>query len=494
MHLPSILSWLLSWLWMAQEAVDLRALYGPGLSPGARIALSSDANYTHVATQRWTVHGAPQYLGAILPATEHDIQHIIHVSRAHDIDFLVVGAGHGATVTYEQLRHGIAIDLQHFKHVQLDADASRLTVGGGTVFSDLIEPLQAARQEMVTPSAPCVGVVGMTLGGGIGSLQGLHGLLLDSLDSVRLVTADGDLIEVSATQHPDLFWGLRGAGSNFGVVTAATYRTHEATHKGFVTNTDFIFPASSHAAIWQALSAFDEALPAELALTLAVAYNRTIDQQPLMLVNAIYYGPEAHAQELLGPFTTLASLATRTVTVPWNALLNTTFFGLAAQEGGACTKNQGVNIYSIGLNRTEVPAFETYMEQLLQFYRQHPTYDGRFLVQRYPTQAVLATPDGETAYPHREIKMHINLEGWYTDPALEDPVNAFMRQSRRHFQQASGFDHAAVYVNYAHGDEGADVWYTPSKLDNLTRLKQDWDPEGRFSWSNPVPLEDGVEL
>lgn len=125
----------------------------------------------------------------------------------------------------------------------------------------------------------------MTLGGGIGSLQGLHGLLLDSLESVRLVTPIGDLIEVSETQYPELFWGLRGAGSNFGVVTSATYRTHQATHGGLVTNVDFIFAATEHASIWQALSAFDDTLPPELALTLAVAYNRTIDQVSIHQLN-----------------------------------------------------------------------------------------------------------------------------------------------------------------------------------------------------------------
>ncbi|GLA17557.1 hypothetical protein AnigIFM62618_004699 [Aspergillus niger] len=494
MQLSGLLSWLLSWLWASQTTLDLQGLYGPSLSPKAKIVLASDVNYTHVTTQRWTVHGAPHYLGAIIPATEHDIQHIIKISREHAINFLVVGAGHGATVTFERFRHGIAIDMQQFKDVHLDVDAERLTVGGATVFSDIIDPLYLAQREIVTPSAPCVGVVGMTLGGGIGSLQGLHGLLLDSLESVRLVTPIGDLIEVSETQYPELFWGLRGAGSNFGVVTSATYRTHQATHGGLVTNVDFIFAATEHASIWQALSAFDETLPPELALTLAVAYNRTIDQ-PLVLVNAIYYGPEEQALELLSPFTSLTPIMSRSVTVPWNALLDTTFFGLAAQEGGACAKNQAVNIYSIGLNHTDVPAWESYMEQLLQFYHQNPTYDGRFLVQRYSTQGALSTLDSDTAYPHRQIKMHINLEGWYTDPYLEDPVNAFLKQSRRHFQQSSGFDNLAVYVNYAHGDEGPDVWYTAEKLENLTRLKQKWDPEERFSWSNPVPLlEESLEL
>jgi fumiquinazoline A oxidase len=100
-------------------------------------------------------------------------------------------------------------------------------------------------------------------------------------------------------------------------------------------------------------------------------------------------------------------MISRIVTVPWNALLNTTFFGLAHSEGGACIKNQYVNIYSIGLNRTDVRTWESYFQQLIDFYQRYPTYDGRFLVQRYPTQGVLAIPDFTTAYPYREAKIQM---------------------------------------------------------------------------------------
>lgn len=70
-----------------------------------------------------------------------------------------------------------------------------------------------------TVSSSCVGIVGATLGAGLGTLQGLHGVLLDSLESVRLVTASGEIVTASQTHNSDLFWGIRGAGHNFGIVT-----------------------------------------------------------------------------------------------------------------------------------------------------------------------------------------------------------------------------------------------------------------------------------
>ncbi|PYH28471.1 uncharacterized protein BO87DRAFT_463797 [Aspergillus neoniger CBS 115656] len=155
--------------------------------------------------------------------------------------------------------------------------------------------------------------MGMTLGGGIDSLQGLHGLhrlLLDSLETVRRVTAMGDLIEVSDTKYPELCVGLPFAGSNLGVVTTATCCTHRATNGSLVTNVNFIFVATEHAAILQALSSVDETLPPELKLTPAVAYNRTIGQ-PLVPANTICYGPQEQALGLLSPFNSLLPVMSR---------------------------------------------------------------------------------------------------------------------------------------------------------------------------------------
>lgn len=176
----------------------------------------------------------------------------------------------------------------------------------------------------------------MTLGGGIDSLQGLHGLhrlLLDSLETVRLFTAMGDLIEVSNTKYPELCVGLSFAGSKIWSCYTATYCTHRASNGGLVTNVDFIFLASEHAAILQPLSSVDETLPPELELTPAVAYNRTIGQvsigqddsssttvlimgKPLVPANTICYGPQEQVLGLLSPFNSLLPVMSRSVTVP----------------------------------------------------------------------------------------------------------------------------------------------------------------------------------
>lgn len=110
-----------------------------------------------------------------------------------------------------------------------------------------------------------MGVLGITLGGGVGRYQGIHGLMLDALLSVRIVTASGDLIEASSTSNSDLFWGLRGAGANFGAITEATYRVSDLTNGGEVRNADLIFAAGSESDLFKAVENLKARQPKELA-------------------------------------------------------------------------------------------------------------------------------------------------------------------------------------------------------------------------------------
>jgi FAD/FMN-containing dehydrogenase len=171
-----------------------------------------------------------------------------------------------------------------------------MTIGGGVIFADIFDILYAAGKEIrkdlillklyymekmltkiisETGSGSCVGMVGATLGGGIGRLQGLHGLILDALVSVEIVTAAGNLITASRQENAGLFWALRGTGANFGIITSATYTVYNATNGGQFFNADFAFLPSASTKYWEILQSFDETLPAALSLTTSVRYNAT---------------------------------------------------------------------------------------------------------------------------------------------------------------------------------------------------------------------------
>lgn len=122
-------------------------------------------------------------------------------------------------------------------------------------------------------SCSCVGVVGATLGGGIGAYVGLHGLIMDSLVSVRMVTGTGKLLTVSATENADLFWGMQGAGFNYGIVTSATYKLYNFTNGGQAMNADMRFLASANGSIWEIMKSFQDNEPDKLSLDLGIAYD-----------------------------------------------------------------------------------------------------------------------------------------------------------------------------------------------------------------------------
>lgn len=122
-------------------------------------------------------------------------------------------------------------------------------------------------------NAGCVGTMGATLGGTVGPWQGILGLGIDALLSVRLVTASGSLVTASKTENSELFWGLRGAGHNFGIVTSATFKVYDAPNNGNVTSIDFLYAGVSNGSVWEALKSFDDSMPNELSLTISTIFN-----------------------------------------------------------------------------------------------------------------------------------------------------------------------------------------------------------------------------
>ena len=127
-------------------------------------------------------------------------------------------------------------------------------------------------------------MVGATLGGGVGPYGGLHGLQIDALRSVRLVTGTGSLINVSASSHPDLWWGMLGAGFNFGIVTSATYQIYNFTNNGQAMNADFRFHASQNASIYEFAQSYVGKLPDAFSIDIAIAYNEAFGGVGFLLV------------------------------------------------------------------------------------------------------------------------------------------------------------------------------------------------------------------
>jgi len=248
-------------------------------------------------------------------------------------------------------------------------------------------------------------------------------MLVDVLQSVRLVTASGDLVTASEHENSDLFWGIRGAGMNFGIVVEATYHVPELTNNGEVMNADFLFLVNESTTVFEYFRSLEESLPAELSLILQVGYNinfggvrqslifkfmgKTADQQTYIVVNAAYAGPISDGLPLIQPLIDAHPSLKNISVVTWNNLLSSAFFG-TAPKNGICTKGLDRSVYGVGIKRFDIPTIVGYFENLQSLYAQYPAAQSSvFFIESFPKQAVIAVSKNATAYPHRDINAHL---------------------------------------------------------------------------------------
>ena len=220
-------------------------------------------------------------LGAADVATAFDF------ARGHDLEVAVRGGGHNPA-GHCVLDGGLVIDLSLLRTVAVDADARRATAGGGATWLDFDAATQA--QGLTAPGGVVgsTGVAGLTFGGGIGHLTAQFGLSCDNLVRAEVVTPDGRVVDTGSGEHPELLWGLRGGGGNFGVATRLEFRLHPLQHVvgGMLTY--------AGAGVREALQRFREIVagsPRDLSCAALLSVDRA--GTPVLVVAPCYTGPDA---------------------------------------------------------------------------------------------------------------------------------------------------------------------------------------------------------
>ncbi len=198
-----------------------------------------------------------------------DVVAVVDFARETGLELAVRGGGHSSP-GLSSSEGGIVLDLSRMKGVWVDATEKRMRAQAGALWGDVDRETQAFGLAVPGGQVSHTGIAGLTLGGGIGWLSRLHGLTIDSLLSVDLVTADGRLVTASEHEHPDLFWGLRGGSGNFGVVVSFEYRLHEVGP--IVLGGPLFYPLDEAAAVMRNVRDVMEGASDELALFMGVVH------------------------------------------------------------------------------------------------------------------------------------------------------------------------------------------------------------------------------
>jgi len=196
------------------------------------------------------------------PASTSEVAAALRLARERGLAVSVRGGGHGVAGTALS-EGGLTIDLRSLKAIEVDPDARIARAQGGVTLGELDAATQA--HGLATPLGVVTrtGIAGLTLSGGIGWLRRKHGLSLDNLVSLEVVTADGTVLTASETENPDLFWALRGGGGSFGVVTSFEYRLHPVGPDVMVAFV--LYPAERGAEILRSVDRFTASAPDEAA-------------------------------------------------------------------------------------------------------------------------------------------------------------------------------------------------------------------------------------
>ena len=224
-----------------------------------------------------------------------DVMAAVNFARDHRLLVSVKGGGHNITGN-AVCEAGLMLDLSAMKSVRVDPNARTARAEAGLTWGEYNAETQAFGLASTGGVVSTTGIAGLTLGGGLGWLMGKHGLSCDNLLSVDLVTADGQFLTADAERNPELFWGLRGGGGNFGVVTSFEYRLHPV---GPVLAGMVVHPMTEAKKVLQFYRDFAAGCPDEMLA--AAALMTSHDGMPVVVIIAAYLGDLTAGERLVAP-------------------------------------------------------------------------------------------------------------------------------------------------------------------------------------------------
>jgi FAD/FMN-containing dehydrogenase len=406
------------------------------------------------------------------PSSTEDVAAAIAFARAQGLELSVRGGGHGYPGK-AVVDGGVVIDLSRLAGVRVDPDARRVSVGGGAHWA-AVDAATAEHGLAVTGgTVSSTGVAGLTLGGGLGWLMSRQGLSCDNLVGATVVTADGRTVTVSEQEHPELLWGLRGAGTNFGVVTELVLTLHEVSplaHVGlfFWRPDDAAGPLAFAARHVFDLSPEFGALIAGVSAPPAPFVPVEHQGIPGIAVIVAGWGSAEEHAAAVAPLRALGPLFELVSPIPYVAL----------QQMLDAGSPWGIRAYDKSLNLDELSdgAIAVIVQAVAR--KNSPLS----LVPMFPLRGrVREVADDATAFgPPRARRWAVSLEAIAEDAQVFAAEKEWAREAWTALRPFAPDDGA--YVNFEYDTDAARVRasYGEEKYRRLAALKAEWDPDNVF--------------
>jgi FAD/FMN-containing dehydrogenase len=406
-----------------------------------------------------------------------DIDAVLDAVRRSGLALAVRGGGHNIA-GHGTVKDGLVLDLGPLRRVKVDAGKGLVTVEPGATLADVDRA--TAEHGLAVPLGVIsgTGVAGLTLGGGVGWLTRTYGLTLDNLDSADVVTAGGDHVHASSQKNSELFWGLRGGGGNFGVVSSFTFRAHPLPATPLGGN---LFYRPQH---WRnalmAVAAWTRNLPEAMNpiisflvlppefgmgdepwMVVGFAWASHDHQAGLNLVDQLRIQARPDEQEV-GP----------TSWLDWQSAMDTVF-----PKG---SRGYWKNVSFSRLDEEVVGVLLSFASEL--------AWQGTGIDIHHLDGAFGRVPEGATAFPNRSARYWLNVYGFWRDPSEDERLTAF---ARRAYALMQPFSEHGEYVNFLGAELGQDAdaalhAYGPEKYRRLVAIKNRYDPQNVFRYNHNI--------
>jgi FAD/FMN-containing dehydrogenase len=415
----------------------------------------------------------------VRPVDVGDVATALRLAREWDVEIALRSGAH-SPAGHSSTNGGLVIDMSGMRGVSVDAVRRTARANGGALLGELDVAAQA--HGLICPVGVIghTGVAGLTLGGGVGRLQRQFGLTIDSLRAVELVTADGRVARASETEEPDLFWAMRGAGANFGIVTSFEFELHPfagVLHRG-----TRIHRAADAQAVWANLRERAATLPHALTCIFAIGraepgegYPDSVVGQPIVVIGYNHSGDAAGvardtAHLRAGP----TPVAVNEASLPYLEVQTAHDLKL-----GFGHRSIIESAYASNVRPEAIDAMVTHVATGPAGASFSITVQGG---------AISRVADSAMAYTGREAAFDLSADSTWDDPSLDTANEVWIDRAMEIVQPDMTVGRYANGCTRA-GPEQTRAIYGDAKLERLRALKRTWDPDNVFRLNhNITPL------